>query len=139
MDAAYIEGVISQFINQMIEISIFDKNSHQLGYKISEFEDMLVDYIASEVLTRGYFVFNSDAIYEDSDVLEQEWAVALNQMTMDVFGTSIDGILRYGTRISLSANKKDAVIYVNDGTFPLAQYDKKFEFENKNKDLDLSL
>ena len=94
MDAAYIEGVISQFINQMIDISIFDKNSHQLGYKISEFEDMLVDYIASEVLTRGYFVFNSDAIYEDSDVLEQEWAVALNQMTMDVFGTSIDGILR---------------------------------------------
>ena len=139
MDAAYIEGVISQFISQIIDISKLDKRNLQLGYKIGELEDILVDFIASEILSRGYFVYSSDAVYEDSDVLEQEWAVTLNQITIDVLGKSIDEILRDGTRISLSANKKDAVIYVNDGAFPLAQYDKKFEFKNKNKDLDLSL
>ncbi len=139
MDAAYIEGVISQFINQMIDISIFDKNSHQLGYKIGEFEDILMDYIASEVLSRGYFAYGSDAVYEDSDILEKEWAVTLNQIAIDVFGKSIDEILIEGTRISISANKKNAVIYVNDGTFPFSQYDKKFEIKNTNKDFDLSL
>lgn len=139
MDAAYIERVISQFISQIIDISKLDKRNLQLGYKIGELEDILVDFIASEILSRGYFVYSSDAVYEDIDVLEKEWAVTLNQITIDVLGKSIDEILRDGTRISLSANKKDAVIYVNDGTFPLAQYNKKFEFENKNKDLDLSL
>ena len=116
MDAAYIERVISQFISQIIDISKLDKRNLQLGYKIGELEDVLVDFIATEILSRGYFVYSSDAVYEDIDVLEKEWAVTLNQITIDVLGKSID-----------------------DGTFPLAQYDKKFEFENKNKDLDLSL
>ena len=139
MDAGYIERVVSQFISQMMDISKLKNRNLKLGYKISEFEDILMDYIASEVLSRGYFAYGSDAVYEDSDILEKEWAVTLNQIAIDVFGKSIDEILIEGTRISISANKKNAVIYVNDGTFPFSQYDKKFEIKNTNKDFDLSM
>ena len=135
MDSMYMQSVVAEFVGQLVDISKQKQRSYAFSNKIADFGDIFIDYLASEVVNRGYFYYNSNKKYAECDENEKEWAVALNQMAIDVFGESIDEMIRPNTHILLSVNKDNATIYYNDGTFSPAYADKKIEVKkshNKN-------
>ncbi len=116
MDAQFLQGIVAEFVGQLVEISRVGERGRTLSGKIIALEDILYDYMGREIITRGYFCYDSNKKYIECDENEKEWAVTINQKTIDVFGKSIDEMLKENAHISISANEKNATLYVGDGT-----------------------
>ena len=136
MEAQYLQGLVAEFVGQLVEISSIEERGKELSGKIIALEDILYDYMGSEIINRGYFCYDSNKKYSDCDALEKEWAVTLNQNAIDVFGKSIDEMLKENAHISISATQKNATLYVNDGS---VQDDQKIEIKSQSKNQGLCL
>ena len=132
MDAQYLQSLISEFIRQLINISNIKEKGETLSGRLIALEDMLYDYMESEIINRGYFYYDSNKKYNECDEIEREWAIAVNQMSIDVFGKSVEELLKKNTHILVSANENKATLYINDGKLPLFK-DKKIEIKSQQK------
>ncbi len=138
MNASYIQGVVGEFVYRFSKISNMEKRDLKNIEKLEDFQDILEDYLAYEISHQGFFHYDSNSKYDECDDNEKEWAITVNKIAIDIFGKNINEILRKNAHISITADKNNSVMYVNDGTYPFG-IDKKIEIKNPQKDLDMTL
>lgn len=126
MERSYIKDALSKFVDSFNQISKDEINCSRGSLVM--FSDMLYEYVTSEISRHGFFCFNSALRYKDYekfDETQKDWAIALNQMAIDVFSKAFDEMMEDGKDIVISIDKNNAEIYVNFGL----DQSKKYKFK----------